>query len=131
MEVPEVAIDTNTYSALTGGDAHITSLLSSVDRLMFPFIVIAELLAGFRNGTREKRNREQLFQLLSSNTSDIIYTDMQKAEHYASIFAELRKKGKLIPTNDIWIAALARQFDLPLCTFDSHFDYVDGLTIIK
>jgi tRNA(fMet)-specific endonuclease VapC len=131
MEVKEVSIDTNTYSALTDGNAHITSLLSSVDRLIFPFIVIAELLAGFRNGSREKRNREQLFQLLASNTSDIIYADMQTSEHYASIFAKLRGKGRMIPTNDMWIAAIALQHGLPLCTLDSDFDHVDGLTIIR
>ena len=127
----EIALDTNTYSALTGGNAHIEDLLQSAERVVFPFIVVGELLSGFRNGTREKRNREQLFQLLDSNTSEIIYADMQTAEYYASIFADLRRKGRTIPTNDIWIAAIALQHELPLCTFDSHFDYVDGLTIIR
>ena len=126
-----VAIDTNTYSALTGGNARIAGILQSKERVVFPFIVIGELLAGFRYGTQEKRNREQLFRLLASNTSNIIYADEQTAEYYASIFAELRKKGTLIPTNDIWIAALARQHNMPLCTLDAHFDYVEGLVIIK
>ncbi len=87
-----VAIDTNTYSALTGGNARIANILQSKERVVFPFIVIGELLAGFRYGTQEKRNREQLFQLLASNKSEIIYPDEQTLEYYASIYAELRKK---------------------------------------
>lgn len=32
-----------------------------------------------------------------------------------------------IPVNDAWIAALARQHDLPVLSNDSHFDAVEGV----
>jgi tRNA(fMet)-specific endonuclease VapC len=41
--------------------------------------------------------------------------------------AELKRAGTPIPTNDLWIAALCRQHDLPLLSRDRHFDRVPGL----
>jgi tRNA(fMet)-specific endonuclease VapC len=46
---------------------------------------------------------------------------------YGQVKAELAGIGKLIPENDIWIAAMARQFDLPLATRDAHFAQVPRL----
>lgn len=44
---------------------------------------------------------------------------------------ELRKKGKPIPENDIWIAALARQYNLQLVTKDEHFQYINALMLLS
>ena len=49
------------------------------------------------------------------------------AFHYAEIRFELKQKGTPIPANDLWIAALARQHDLPILSRDQHFDRVAGL----
>jgi predicted nucleic acid-binding protein len=46
---------------------------------------------------------------------------------YAEIRLELKRTGKPIPTNDLWIAALCRQHNLPLLSRDRHFDLVAGL----
>jgi tRNA(fMet)-specific endonuclease VapC len=46
---------------------------------------------------------------------------------YAAIGLELNKKGKPIPANDLWIAALCRQHSRPLLSRDRHFDLVSGL----
>jgi predicted nucleic acid-binding protein len=48
-------------------------------------------------------------------------------KHYAEISAELKRKGKPMPTNDIWIAALCRQHSLPLLSRDRHFDWVEKI----
>jgi predicted nucleic acid-binding protein len=50
---------------------------------------------------------------------------------YADIRAELKRAGKPIPTNDLWIAALCRQHNLPLLSRDRHFDQVPGLCRIS
>jgi predicted nucleic acid-binding protein len=47
-------------------------------------------------------------------------------QYYAEISAELKRMGKPIPTNDLWIAALCRQHGLPLLSRDRHFDAVPG-----
>jgi predicted nucleic acid-binding protein len=46
---------------------------------------------------------------------------------YGEVKAELARLGKPIPDNDLWIAAVARQHDLPLATRDAHFALVPGL----
>ena len=54
--------------------------------------------------------------------------DFDTARLYGRIKAELRRKGKPIPENDIWIAAAAIQYGLTLVTRDRHFDFIDGLS---
>ena len=49
---------------------------------------------------------------------------------YAEIRLELKRTGKPIPLNDIWVAALARQHALPVLSNDTHFDLVEGITRI-
>ena len=44
---------------------------------------------------------------------------------------DLRAKGRPIPENDIWIAALSRQHKRMLATQDAHFDEIDGIETIK
>jgi predicted nucleic acid-binding protein len=53
--------------------------------------------------------------------------DRETSGHYAQIRSELKKVGKPIPSNDLWIAALARQHRLPLMSLDGHFDAVQGM----
>jgi predicted nucleic acid-binding protein len=43
---------------------------------------------------------------------------------------ELKLAGHPIPENDIWIAALARQHNLPVVSRDLHFRWVEGLKTI-
>ncbi|HET6402455.1 MAG TPA: type II toxin-antitoxin system VapC family toxin [Candidatus Kapabacteria bacterium] len=123
-------IDTNAYTALYNGKREIVQVFESVDRMVFPFIVIAELLAGFRLGTKEEHNRTLFRNRLTARQTSILYPDSETPEHYASIFAELRRAGTPIPTNDIWIAAIARQHQLPVCSLDGHFKYVKGLIVL-
>jgi tRNA(fMet)-specific endonuclease VapC len=49
---------------------------------------------------------------------------------YSQIVTNLRQIGKPIPTNDIWIAAVAFQNGLKLFTKDSHFQAVAGLFLV-
>ena len=42
----------------------------------------------------------------------------------ASIRGELKRGGRPIPGNDVWIAALARQHSMPVLSREEHFDYV-------
>ena len=51
----------------------------------------------------------------------------ETAVHYATIRLELKRAGKPIPTNDLWIAALCREHRFDLLSRDLHFDSVPGL----
>jgi tRNA(fMet)-specific endonuclease VapC len=62
---------------------------------------------------------------------DVLDIDVETTLNYAAIGLELKKKGKPIPTNDLWIAALCRQYSLPILSRDHHFDLVDGVERIS
>ena len=47
----------------------------------------------------------------------------------AATKTSLRRKGKPIPENDIWIAAFAQAKGLILVARDEPFDHVDGLMV--
>ena len=59
----------------------------------------------------------------------LLDTNIVIAIEYGQIKNNLRAKGRPIPENDIWIAALAKQYGLTLVTRDGHFGEVDGLAI--
>jgi len=61
----------------------------------------------------------------------LLLPDQSISEGYGYLKAELAGAGRLIPDNDIWIAALARQYDLPLATRDVHFGAVERLRTLS
>ena len=61
---------------------------------------------------------------------ETLYPGDGAADEYGRIIAALEVKGQRIPTNDIWIAATAIQYDLPLLTIDRHFQRIEGLDLI-
>ncbi len=125
----KIIIDTNIYSNLLRGDSEVNDTLRQVSHIGISIISIGELLSGFRAGNRTKENRDELGQFLDSPRVAIYPLEVDTAEHYSSILNKLKKNGTPIPTNDIWIAAVALQHGLPLYTQDNHFSYVDGLLL--
>jgi predicted nucleic acid-binding protein len=101
-------------------------VLQQVQGNRYCSISIGELLSGFKAGTREKKNREELAEFLDAPRVKIFGIDEDTAEFYATILDELRKKGKPVPTNDIWIASVAFQYGFPLFTKDRHFEQISG-----
>ena len=53
--------------------------------------------------------------------------DAITAKHYGRIKDFLRQRGRPIPENDVWIAALTEQYGLTLLTRDDHFKEIEGL----
>jgi tRNA(fMet)-specific endonuclease VapC len=62
---------------------------------------------------------------------ELIAPDRATAVIYGRIQSDLRRRGRPIPTNDVWIAALAIQHGYTLVTRDNHFQEVDGLNAIS
>ena len=125
-----LVIDTNVYGGFRQGLTSVVQILRSAHEIHLPLIVLAELLAGFAAGTRVVRNRDELAQFMASPRVHLLKPDEKTAHHYADVYAALRKIGAPIPTNDLWIAALARQHRLPLFSLDDHFAAVPGLTLV-
>ena len=124
-------IDTNIYSYALKGDEEIIKILRETDEIGFSVISIGELLAGFKGGGREWKNREELETFLDSPRVIIYPVNDETAEFYSDIFIRLKKAGTPIPTNDIWIAAIAFQNGLKLLTKDAHFKSIAGLYLVE
>ena len=117
-----VALDTNRYVDLCKGVAETAELAATAEAVFLPFVVLAELRAGFALGRRGAENERVLRRFLLKPDVAVLYADEQTTHHYASAFRQLRRQGTPIPTNDIWVAALALQHSLALHDRDKHFD---------
>jgi tRNA(fMet)-specific endonuclease VapC len=87
--------------------------------------VLGELRFGARRAVRPDEALAQVRAFLRTTT--LLLPDEGTAECYGDLKADLARLGKPIPDNDLWIAAIARQYDLPLATRDAHFDHVPRL----
>ena len=61
------------------------------------------------------------------NEQEVLPITAQTADSYALVYSNLRRTGRPIPTNDLWIAASALEHGAALLTRDSHFGAIDGL----
>lgn len=116
-----VALDTNAYRWAAEGEPRTVEILRRAEEIRLPFIVLGELRAGFAVGTAGRRNEARLTEFLNSPRAAVLYADEQTSHHYGALFAQLRRQGTPVPTNDLWIAALIVQHDLLLLTGDAHF----------
>lgn len=125
----KVLIDTNIYSLAMKGDATVVNELRKIDQIGFSAVSVGELFSGFKGGRREDKNREELNIFLDSPRVVVHAISVDTAEFYASILNNLKLAGTPIPTNDIWIAAVAFQHGYKLFTKDKHFESVPGLVL--
>lgn len=119
-----VALDTNRYVDLCKGVVDTVALLEEAEVVILPFVVVAELRAGFAHGRRQADNERTLRRFLFKDGVRVLFADDQTAHHYASVYRQLRTQGTPIPTNDIWLASLVLQHNLALHARDAHFDHL-------
>jgi tRNA(fMet)-specific endonuclease VapC len=118
-------LDTNAVSALLGGDQTIAELLVFEPHHHLPTVVIGEYRYGLTRSNKQERLGRMLELLIAR--SSVLLIDLDTAFHYARVRQELRQKGRPIPENDVWIAALASQHNLRIVSRDLHFDEVAGI----
>jgi tRNA(fMet)-specific endonuclease VapC len=123
-----LALDTNRYTDLCRDTAEVVTLVEHAEAVFLPFVVLAELRAGFAVGTRGAENERVLRRFLMKPGVAVLFADDQTTHHYATLFRQLRRQGTPIPTNDLWIAALVLQHDLVLCARDRHFENLPQIT---
>lgn len=122
-------IDTNIYSHALVGTPDVVDVLRTVKKIYFCVVSIGELLSGFKGGNQEKENRKELAIFLDAPRVRVLSIDDETAEFYAEIINNLKNAGRPIPTNDIWIGAVALQHGLKLYSKDHHFRYIPGLLV--
>jgi tRNA(fMet)-specific endonuclease VapC len=122
-----IAVDTNRYRDFCAGEIEAVELFASARAIHLPFVVVAELRAGFQCGRLSRKNEAVLLRFLSRPRASVLFADDQTTHHYARIFFQLRSQGTPIPTHDMWIASLVMQHDLLLYSRDRHFDHLPQL----
>ena len=121
-------LDTNALSALLDGDPGLVALLQGVDVQTVPAIVLGE----YRYGVMRSRFRDELQAIVDEFEAEarVLAVDSRTARYYASLRHALRQRGTPVPENDLWIAALSRQHQLPLVTRDEHFGRIPQIHTI-
>lgn len=126
-----LALGTNTDVRFKRGNEGCGEVMRRAERLVVGVTVIGELLAGFACGEREARNREELQQFLDGRRVETPAVGIATADACALIDRNLRRRGRPIPSNDLWIAASCLEHGAVLFSFDAHFEQVDGLRVIR
>lgn len=116
-----ICLDTSAYSNFKRGHQEATDVIDRATWIGVPSIVLGELHAGFQLGGHRARNEEELREFLAHPVVNVLDVDEPAARVYADIVVALRKAGRPIPTNDIWIAAVTAREGATLLTCDEHF----------
>jgi tRNA(fMet)-specific endonuclease VapC len=124
-----VLLDTSAYSQLRRGHQAILNVVERSETVALPTIVLGELHSGFRAGNRNAENTAYLARFLSKPSVRVLNVTEETALRYAEIDVYLRKRGRPIPSNDVWIAAVALEHGLQLLTLDAHFREIPLLLI--
>lgn len=122
-----ILIDTNAYTAFKRGEKKIIEIIQYAEKIGISPVVLGELLGGFDHGNKARQNRDELQQFLASSRVKIFSLTSDTANFYSHVYASLKRKGHPIPTNDMWIAAQALENGCVVCTYDKHFQAIDGL----
>ena len=120
-------LDTNAVIALLAGDLAAQNSLSKAELTFLSSIVLGDLYYGAWKSTQKVANSAKIDALAAKST--VLPIDAVTAWQFGKIKSALRTKGRPIPENDIWIAALAKQYGLTLLTRDAHFKEVDGIEV--
>ncbi len=116
-----ILLDTNSYSAFISGNKTVSRFVLKANSICMSSIVLGELYAGFIRGSRSVQNVRILQNFQKEKGIIYVGTTYQTAQIYGSLVAALAKKGRPIPTNDVWIAAQSIENNAQLISSDSHF----------
>ena len=120
-------LDTNIIAAWLKGEITIANRIDKAKEVHIPIIVLGELFYGALYSTQVKKNIDNIKTIIKHY--NVLSVDQPTAIAYGNIKALLRKKGKPIPENDIWIAAIAQRYELVLATRDKHFKEIENIQI--
>ncbi|MDY6900971.1 MAG: type II toxin-antitoxin system VapC family toxin [Cyanobacteriota bacterium] len=118
-------LDTNIIIALFADEEAVKNNLAQASEVFIPSNTVGELFYGARKSGRVQANLARVDKLIANST--VLECDADTARLYGDIKNKLRLKGRPLPENDIWIAAIALQHNLVLVTRDAHFQQVENL----
>jgi len=124
----KIVLDTNAYSDWRRSRRW-GELICRAEQVWLPSVVIGELWHGFLEGERLQENRLKLQTFLAERCVGVLQVGAKTAEYYGEFLWYLKKNGTPIPTNDLWIAALAYEAGGTLATADTHFSHLPQLSL--
>ena len=122
-------LDTNIVIALFRGETGVVAALRTAAAVFVPAVVLGELYFGARKSVQSTANLARIAEF--ADEVAVLPSDAGTAGLYGETKAQLRLRGRPIPENDLWIAALARQHQLTLATRDLHFDAVAAVELVR
>ncbi len=125
----KLILDTNIVIELFRGNKKVLSVLSNYDVIYLPITVLGELYLGAYRSLNIQKKLEEIKRFVKS--CSILDSDTNTADNYGAIKSRLLNIGKPLPENDIWIAAISIQYDLPLYTLDNHFNEIEGIRLFE
>ncbi|MDR1304309.1 MAG: PIN domain-containing protein [Verrucomicrobiales bacterium] len=125
-----ILVDANRFVDYSRADEDTRAMFDQAARIFFPFIVVGEIRAGTSITKHGREQQQILAELLARHDVAVIHSSDNTIRRYAEIYQQLVVRGTLIPTNDIWIAALALEHDLHLYTRDQHFRHIPALKLL-
>lgn len=124
-----ISLDTNVVIRLFKNDPFVTKMLANLSTIYLPTPVIAELLFTARNSSRSKENLKAYNEFVDA--CNVLNITRETANYYSVIRLELKQKVRPIPENDLWIASICIEQNLPIAAGDVHFGNIDSLKVIK
>lgn len=124
-----ICVDTSAYSHFKRGAREAIDAVTSAREVLVPVVALGELRVGFRLASRGAVNERELAKFLARDVVRVLEIDDEVAEIYADLVVDLRRAGTPIPTNDIWIGALAVRAGASVLTYDAHFEAMRRVSV--
>lgn len=125
----DLILDTNVVIDYFKKSPHVTGIINQAERIYLPVTVIGELYFGAYRSAHPAVKKKEIEDFLP--TVRILNIDLHTAAIYGITKTPLVNKGKPIPYNDVWIAAIALRYNLPFYTSDKHFRDVESLQLFN
>lgn len=123
----KILLDTNIVIEVLKGNKIFADKIVRLPGFYIPTIVLGELYTGINRVTNKAKHLKMLADFLT--LCRIVHIDATTSRLYGEIMATLYKKGKPLPTNDVWIAAITKQYKFTLITKDNHFKEIKNIIV--
>ncbi len=120
-------LDTSILIGMFAAETVVKEKLAQAREVFIPSIAVGELYYGAWKSQRHRENIAQVDELVAE--SAVLGCNAETARWYGEVKNALRLKGRPVPENDLWIAAIALEHDLVVATRDAHFREIDNLKV--
>ncbi|MGO1193024.1 MAG: type II toxin-antitoxin system VapC family toxin [Nesterenkonia sp.] len=121
---PRGLLDTSVFIALES-DRPLNVEMLPQQSVISP-VTIAELQAGVLSAVDVDVRARRLATLESTSDIELLAIDADVAAHWARLRVHLAEGGRRANVNDLWIAATAAAYGLPVVTQDGDFAPLEG-----